>query len=101
MEIATERLADGEVHLITLTGELDASNFEDVIEAARAAAGAGARQLLLDLSGLGYMGSSGLVAIHSAARLMRGEEPPSLEAGWSATTSGTRSMRRRSASPSG
>lgn len=84
MEIGTERLDGGAVAVVTLTGELDASNFEDLIETARTAAADGARQLVVDLSGLSYMGSSGLVALHSAAMLMRGEEPPSPESGWAA-----------------
>jgi anti-anti-sigma regulatory factor len=44
----------------------------------------GRRYLLLDLGQLSFMSSSGLVALHSAALLMRGEEPPSPEAGWQA-----------------
>lgn len=84
MEIAAERLDDGAVVVLTLQGELDASNFEQLIDAAREAANEGARSLVLDLAGLSYMGSSGLVALHSAAMLMRGEEPPSVESGWSA-----------------
>jgi anti-anti-sigma regulatory factor len=83
MEIRAERLDDATA-VLALNGELDASNFEELIEAARRAADSGARQLVLDLSDLTYMGSSGLVALHSAARLMRGEEPPSPESGWAA-----------------
>ena len=37
-----------------------------------------------NLAGLTYMGSSGLVAIHSIALLMRGQEPTSPEDGWQA-----------------
>ena len=84
MEIAAERLNDGSVALLALRGELDASNFEALIEAARAEARDGATALVLDLRDLSYMGSSGLVALHSAALLMRGQEPPSPESGWSA-----------------
>jgi anti-anti-sigma regulatory factor len=83
MEIRAERL-DGDVAVLSLEGELDASNFESLIEEARSAARDGARGLVLDLGDLTYMGSSGLVAIHSAAMLMRGEEPPSTESGWDA-----------------
>jgi anti-anti-sigma regulatory factor len=83
MEIRAERLDDATA-VLALIGELDASNFEDLIEASRRAAESGARQLVIDLSDLTYMGSSGLVALHSAAMLMRGEEPPSPESGWAA-----------------
>lgn len=83
MEIRAERL-DGDLAVLSLDGELDASNFEELIEHARSAARDGVRALVLDLSGLAYMGSSGLVALHSAAMLLRGEEPPSPESGWAA-----------------
>jgi anti-anti-sigma regulatory factor len=83
MDITTNRPA-ADVEVLALTGELDASNFERVIDAARAAHDGGAKTLVIDLSGLSYMGSSGLVAIHSAALIMRGEQPPSPEDGWDA-----------------
>ena len=82
MDITTER--EGNVVVLGLTGELDASNFERVIAASREARDAGARTLVIDMSGLTYMGSAGLVAIHSAAILMSGGEPPSPEDGWDA-----------------
>ena len=72
------------VSIIDLDGELDASNYERVIEAVRDAYGRGARGLVLDLSKLGFMASSGLFALHSAFRIMRGETPPDPEAGWGA-----------------
>jgi anti-anti-sigma regulatory factor len=70
--------------VLSLEGELDASNFEEVIETGRSLYAGGTRRLVLDLSGLSYMGSSGLVALHSLAVLLRGEEPPDPEYGWSA-----------------
>jgi anti-anti-sigma regulatory factor len=81
MDITTERPSP-DVAVIGLTGELDGSNFEQVIDAGRAARDGGARRIVIDLSGLTYMGSSGLVAIHSIALLMRGQEPTSPEDGW-------------------
>ena len=83
MDITTER-PSADVAVVGLTGELDGSNFEQVIEAGRAARDGGARLLVMDLSGLTYMGSSGLVAIHSIALLLRGQEPTSPEDGWQA-----------------
>ncbi len=82
MEITTEQR--GDVSVVRLDGELDASNFEEVIETARTVRDSGARALVFDMSGLTYMGSAGLVAIHSAAILMSGGEPPSPEDGWDA-----------------
>jgi anti-anti-sigma regulatory factor len=83
MDITTDR-PSGDVAVIALDGELDGSNFEQVIDAGRAARDAGARRVVLDLSGLTYMGSSGLVAIHSIALLLAGKEPTSPEDGWQA-----------------
>jgi anti-anti-sigma regulatory factor len=83
MDITTDQPST-ELTVIGLTGELDGSNFEQVIDAGRAACDGGARRIVLDLSGLTYMGSSGLVAIHSIALLLRGQEPPSPENGWQA-----------------
>ena len=83
MDITTDRPSP-DLAVIGLTGELDGSNFERVIEAGRAARDGGAKRIVLDLSGLTYMGSSGLVAIHSVALLLRGQEPTSPEDGWQA-----------------
>lgn len=70
--------------VLALDGELDASNYLDVIDHVRLLYGSGTRQLVLDLSDLKFLSSSGLVSLHSAALIMRGEEPPSPELGWSA-----------------
>jgi anti-anti-sigma factor len=72
------------VTIIALNGELDASNFGDLIETARRLYDSGTRYLLLDLADLRFMASSGLVALHSILRLMHGETPPDPEAGWGA-----------------
>lgn len=83
MDITTDR-PSADVAVIALDGELDGSNFERVIDAGRAARDGGARRVVLDLAGLTYMGSSGLVAIHSIALLLAGKEPTSPEDGWQA-----------------
>jgi anti-sigma B factor antagonist len=72
------------VTVVALDGELDASNYERLIDDVHALYEAGTRQLVLDLSGLTYMASSGLVALHSIVRIMEGQPPPDPEAGWSA-----------------
>jgi len=83
MDITTDRPSP-DLAVISLAGELDGSNFERVIEAGREALAGGASRLVLDLGGLTYMGSSGLVAIHSIALLTRGREPINPEDGWQA-----------------
>jgi anti-anti-sigma factor len=85
LSIQVEQLAGTPaVAVVDLDGELDASNFEQVIAAVRDAYAAGARGLVLDLEGLAFMASSGLFALHAAVRIMRGETPPDPEAGWGA-----------------
>jgi len=72
------------VTIVALDGELDATTYEGVIETVRGIYAAGGRYLLLDLTGLSFLSSSGLVALHSSLRLMRGEAPPDPEYGWAA-----------------
>jgi anti-anti-sigma factor len=72
------------VTVVALAGELDASNYEQVIDVVRTEYEAGSRGLVFDLEGLTFMASSGLFAMHSAVRIMRGETPPDPEAGWGA-----------------
>jgi anti-anti-sigma regulatory factor len=85
MEINTSAaLHSPNTMILDLDGELDASNYLDVIEKVRQLYKEGARQLVIDLSNVSFLSSSGLVALHSAALVMRGEEPPNPELGWSA-----------------
>jgi anti-anti-sigma factor len=85
MTIDVEDLGgDRGVSVVALDGELDASNYERLIEVVRDAYARGTRSLVLDLSKLSFMASSGLFALHSAFRIMRGETPPDPEAGWGA-----------------
>jgi anti-anti-sigma regulatory factor len=72
------------VTILAIQGDLDASNYLDVIARAKEICEAGAEHILIDLSGVPYMSSSGLVALHSIALLVRGEEPPDPEHGWEA-----------------
>jgi anti-anti-sigma regulatory factor len=85
MEIVVEQ-AQGRVPVtvMQLHGELDASNYLDVIARAKELYAAGTRHLLLDLDGLSFISSAGLMALHSIALIMKGEKPPDPEHGWSA-----------------
>ena len=85
MTIDVEHLGGSpSISVVALDGELDASNYEQVIEVVRDAYAHGARGLVLDLAHLTFMASSGLFALHSALRIMRGETPPDPEMGWGA-----------------
>ena len=85
MTIDVEHLGGNpSISVVALDGELDASNYERVIEVVRDAYANGARGLVLDMEHLTFMASSGLFALHSALRIMRGETPPDPEMGWGA-----------------
>lgn len=75
------------ITIIALDGELDGQTYQSLINEAREAYEGGARDFLIDLSGLTYVSSAGLVALHTVALLARGEALPDTEAGWSAIRS--------------
>jgi anti-anti-sigma factor len=70
------------ITVLSLDGELDASNYLGLIDTVGGLYAAGTRHLLIDLTDLRFCASSGLVALYSAVRIMRGEQPPDPEAGW-------------------
>jgi anti-anti-sigma regulatory factor len=85
MEITVHQ-AQGSVPVTVLQphGDVDASNYRVLIAQAQAVYDVGARDVLLDLSDTPYMSSSGLVALHRIAVMLRGEEPAEPESGWEA-----------------
>jgi anti-anti-sigma regulatory factor len=70
------------ITVLALDGELDASNFERLIVEVGGLYDRGTRNLLVDLGGLTFLASSGLVALHSIVRILHGERPDDLESGW-------------------
>lgn len=70
------------VTILQTQGDLDASSFQSLIAKGHEVYAAGGRDILLDMSGTPFMSSSGLVALHSLALLVRGEELPNMESGW-------------------
>lgn len=86
MEITVTEVqgASAPVTVLGTHGDLDASNYQDLIARAQEAYDAGMRDVLLDLSDTPYMSSSGLVALQTIASLMRGEKNPDQEEGWGA-----------------
>jgi anti-anti-sigma regulatory factor len=71
-----------QVTVLSIHGDLDGSTYTSLIAKVKELYQAGTRHLLLDMSLVAYMSSSGLVALHSAALLMSGEQPPDPEDGW-------------------
>jgi anti-anti-sigma regulatory factor len=72
------------VTVMALDGELDASNYLRLVDDVRELYDSGTRHLVLDLTDLSFIASSGLVALFSVVRVMNGEEPPDPEYGWGA-----------------
>ena len=70
------------VTVIKLDGQLDGQSYQDLIARARELYQSGARDFVLDLSDLSYISSAGLVALHSVALMVKGEDLPDPEQGW-------------------
>lgn len=80
------------VTIVRLEGELDASNYESLIQQTQELYAAGTRDLLLDLDNLSFVSSSGLIGLHSMALIMRGETLDDPEEGWAAFRAVSRDM---------
>lgn len=63
------------VTMLVLNGSLDASTHGDLEEKAMEIIDGGARNLLLDLSSVSYMGSAGLRAFHIISNRLKETEP--------------------------
>ncbi len=72
-------------------GDVDASNYAQLVSKVESLQKDGARDFLLDLSDVPFMSSAGLVALHSIAILLRGEKPADPQSGWAALKSIDRS----------
>jgi anti-anti-sigma regulatory factor len=72
------------VTVVSLQGDLDGSNYQDLIAKAKELYAIGTRHVLLDMTHVPFMSSAGLVALHSIVRVMRGDQPPDPEQGWAA-----------------
>jgi len=79
------------VTVVKLEGQLDGQTYQGLITKGRESYEAGWRDFLVDMSDLTYISSAGLVALHSLALLLQGEELPDTESGWSAYRSMGRS----------
>lgn len=75
ISIHAERIETHKVPIVVLDigGEIDASSYEALEAAAREAYAAGDRYLLLDLTDVPYISSSGLRAMHRIFTLLRSE----------------------------
>ncbi len=72
-------------------GDVDASNYSQLISKVESLHKDGANDFLLDLSDVPFMSSAGLVALHTIANMMRGEKVADTQVGWAALKSIDRS----------
>jgi anti-anti-sigma factor len=70
------------VTVIHIQGKLDGSNYKDLIAKAQELYQGGAQNMLIDLSEVDFMSSAGMVALHSIAKLLKGQKLGD-EEGWS------------------
>ena len=61
---------DGDVSVLRLEGDIDASTHKGLEEKASEVVVAGASNILLDLSGVNYMGSAGFRSIHAISNML-------------------------------
>ena len=79
------------VTIIQPHGDVDASNYAQIVEKVKALMEDGAQNFVIDLSDVPFMSSAGLVALHSIANMLRGEKAADTQAGWQALKSIDRS----------
>lgn len=63
------------VTILQLTGDLDGKTYQELDTKAGEIIGAGASNLLFDLSGVGFMGSAGLRALHAISNRIKTAGP--------------------------
>ena len=75
------------VTIVQPHGDLDASNYRELVDKVEDLIKDGAKDFLVDLSDVPFMSSAGLVALHSLAITLRGEKPVDPQNGWAALKS--------------
>jgi anti-anti-sigma regulatory factor len=79
MQITVSKRED--VTVMHITGDVDASNYTDVINKTQELYDDGARRLLLDMGNVPYVSSAGLMALHTVARIFTGQAVQSKDGG--------------------
>jgi anti-anti-sigma regulatory factor len=92
MEIAVStQQGNVPVTVVQPHGDVDASNYAQLVSKVESLQKDGAKDFILDLSDVPFMSSAGLVALHSIAIMLRGERPADPQSGWAALKSIDRS----------
>jgi anti-anti-sigma factor len=71
----------GPVSVIHISGDLDASSYLELVNAAKELYDQGAENLLLDMTNLAFISSAGLASLHIIVKMFRGEKTD-VEDGW-------------------
>ncbi len=90
----TQKAGRVPVSVIQPHGDVDASNYTELIRKVEELVKGGAKDFLIDLSDVPFMSSAGLVALHSIAVLLRGEKPVDPRSGWASLKSIDRTRER-------
>ena len=77
--VVTQLNGSSSVTLLKLNGPLDVKSYRDVIDAAQTAIETGTQCIIFDMSNVPSLGLTSMVALHSIAALLKGEEPLNLE----------------------
>jgi anti-anti-sigma factor len=72
------------VNIMQIKGALDSRTYEQFINEAQKLFDSGARDLLIDMTGLTFISSAGIAALHRVARLFRVEKSSVTDESWSA-----------------
>ena len=72
-------------------GDVDASNYTDLVKRVEELMKGGAQDFVIDLSDVPFMSSAGLAGLHSLALMLRGEQLADPESGWAVLKSTDRS----------
>lgn len=82
---------ENDIVILGVNGVLDGQTYQSLIAKAQDVYKDGAKNLIIDLSGLTFISSAGLVALHFIALLARGEKLPDTDNGWAVLKSAERS----------
>jgi len=72
------------VTIVQPHGDVDASNYRELIKKVEDLIKSEAKDFVIDLSDVPFMSSAGLVGLHSIAIILRGEQPVDPQSGWGA-----------------
>ena len=79
MELSVEKIQG--ISVIKIKGDLDASSYLELVNAAQEVYDSGAKNLLLDLTSLAFISSAGLASLHIITKMFRGEKSDASD-GW-------------------